>query len=52
MSEPDEQENEGAHGVHGGTRDDGRMQEEPADSEQADTDTWAEATETGGQAAS
>ena len=52
MSERGEQENEGSHGVHGGVRDDGRMQEEPAESDQADVEAWADATETGGEAAS
>lgn len=42
--------NEGAHGVHGTQRDDSKMQEEPAESGQVDMETWAEKTETGGEA--
>ena len=47
-----EQETQESHGVHGGSREDGRMQEEPAGAETADEEEWAEATETGGDAAS
>ena len=51
MSDDDVQEAGGAHGVHGAARGDGRMQEEPTGSEQ-DEQGWADATDTGGQAAS
>ena len=40
-----------SHGVYGGTqREDGKMQEEPSGSEELDEATWAEQTETGGDA--
>ena len=38
------------HGVAGTQRGDSRMEEEPADPPDVDTETWAEQTETGGQA--
>ncbi len=40
-----------SHGVYGGTqREDGKMQEEPSDTEGQDEVAWAEQTETGGDA--
>ena len=45
-----EQEAPESHGVHGAEREDGKMQEEPSGSEEADEATWAEETETGGDA--
>ncbi len=40
-----------SHGVYGGTpREDGKMQEEPSGSEGVDEASWAEETETGGDA--
>jgi hypothetical protein len=49
MATPDE-ENPGSHGVHGTTRDDGKMQEEPEASEGPDEAAWADQTETGADA--
>ena len=39
-----------SHGVHGGRREDSKMQEEPTGTEGIDEEAWAEQTETGGQA--
>ncbi|HEX3623081.1 MAG TPA: hypothetical protein VHT97_12270 [Acidimicrobiales bacterium] len=39
-----------AHGVHGSQRDDGKMQEEPTDTDGGDEEAWADATDTGGDA--
>lgn len=53
MTTADDTPDEEAHGVSGGaTRDDGQMQEEPGGTTGQDEETWAEATETGGEAAS
>lgn len=52
MPEPKEPETPDAHGVHGGQRDDSKQQEEPASSDQADEERWADLTETGGEATS
>lgn len=52
MPEPTEPETPDAHGVHGAQRDDSKQQEEPAPSEEADNERWADLTETGGEAAS
>ena len=38
------------HGVSGTQRGDTQMEEEPADTPGVDTETWADQTETGGQA--
>ena len=47
---PDDAAPEG-HGVYGTQRGDGKMQEEPAGTEAHDERDWADATETGGDAA-
>jgi hypothetical protein len=39
-----------SHGVHGTQREDGLMQEEPADSDGGDEERWAEQTQTGADA--
>lgn len=49
MATPDDQD-PGSHGVHGTTRDDGKMQEEPEGSDGPDEQEWAERTETGADA--
>ncbi len=49
MSDSDEPAPE-SHGVHGAQREDGKMHEEPAGSEDRDETAWADATETGGDA--
>ncbi len=41
-----------AHGVHGAEREDGGAQEDPAPEGSQDTEAWAEATDTGGDATS
>lgn len=50
MSESDDLSPE-AHGVHGTQREDGKLQEEPAGTDGGDEKAWADATETGGDAA-
>ena len=48
-TDPDESAPEG-HGVYGTQRGDGKMEEEPAGTEAGDETSWADATETGGDA--
>ncbi|MEN3314858.1 MAG: hypothetical protein V7605_1092 [Acidimicrobiaceae bacterium] len=50
MPEDDQDEVQAAHGVHGAQRGDGEMQEQPNGGEGVDAESWAEATETGGEA--
>lgn len=47
--DPDGTEPEG-HGVYGTRRGDGKLEEEPAGTEAHDERSWADATETGGDA--
>lgn len=49
MSDSDEPSPE-SHGVYGTQRGDGKMDEEPAGTEDRDETAWADATETGGEA--
>jgi hypothetical protein len=51
MSEP-EGESPAAHGVHASAREDGGVGEEGGDPLPDDVETWADETETGGEAAS
>jgi len=39
-----------SHGVHGSEREDGAMQEEPTGTDGMDEETWADQTQTGGDA--
>ncbi len=49
MSDSGEHGTPESHGVYGGTqREDGKMQEEPAEAEAHDEQDWAEKTESGG----
>ncbi|MEA2931919.1 MAG: hypothetical protein QOI56_704 [Actinomycetota bacterium] len=49
MADQNEPSTDPSHGVHAATREDGGAQEDPS-SASVDDESWAEATETGGDA--
>ena len=50
MTDHGDQGSPESHGVHGTTREDSKMHEEPSGATSVDEEAWAEQTETGGEA--